>query len=624
MAMTSEWKGRGASVVRLTLFGLGAVGAVWVGFLAVDAAEAGRWLQRYGYYAMGLTFGWWGWALAAMAREARGVGEWGRGSWGRVLREHGWAWAVGGGLALVAWASVPFSTKVLYDEVVLQATAKNIHLMREFGTMVRGYEIDGVFRSLEVYVDKRPFFYPFLVALVHDLTGERLSNGFWLNAFLWPVVAGLAYAVFLRFGSKRAALAALGCFVACPLLAQNANGAGMDLLNVAMMLAAMGVALLYLERPGEQRLAGLILTVVLLAQTRYESALFVLAGALVVLEGWRRAGRVILPVAAVLAPWLLVPVALHNTYLSGTPVLWELSEDIESRFEARHFWGNVGHGLTFLFSFSGRLLNAWWLSVTGSLAMAGLLIYGVARWRRWRAFPGNGVVAVAFGLAVAGNLGLLMFYFWGQLDDPIVSRLILPFHVMLGVAVAAFLGRVERWSESGARWAGWVLAGALLAYVSFGLKATAYHLTINQLAEEMDWELAWLGQRAERPGLIITNKSAIAWLAAGVPSISTGRANFSQDRMVYHFEAGSFGEVLVMQYFRSRTEEGEWVLDPTDALTAAYGLKPVVERRFGGRLLRISRVVEMRWPPPEEEGAEADTGEEAGEVATGSAEGDPG
>ena len=154
--------------------------------------------------------------------------------------------------------------------MVLQATAWNLHSFREVGTVVRGYPVEGIFTSLDIYLDKRPYFFPFLLSLFHDFTGYRELNGFLLNTLLLPLVLGLLYAVARRLAAARAALAGLACFGASALLAQNATGVGMELLNLVLMILAMLLAADYLTKPDEDRLSALILTSVLLAQTRYE------------------------------------------------------------------------------------------------------------------------------------------------------------------------------------------------------------------------------------------------------------------------------------------------------------------------------------------------------------------
>jgi hypothetical protein len=583
---------------RLVLFGAAGLVAFAYGFLAHPAAEAGLLLQRHGYLVMLGTFLWWGFAMCRLAadsdmrRAAAGWRDW--------LQLHRAAIGSMAGLTLVACLTVPFSYKVLFDELVLQSTAWNLHFFRELGTMLRGYEVEGVFRSLFVYVDKRPFFYPFIVSLVHDLTGFRLTNAFLVNSVLLPVCLLLLYGVLKQLAGFRAALAGLVCFGASSLLAQSANGSGMEMLNLVMLLLTLRLAVHYLAGPEERRLSALVLSCVLLAQTRYESALYVAPVALVILEGWRRAGRLIMPPAALAAPLLLIPCALHNTYLSGTPMLWELHENTASRFSPEYLWGNLASAARYFFDFSRQLLSSWWLSLAGFPA---LLVVAASLWskrREWRTAAPVRLAAVLFGGAAAGNLGLLLFYYWGQLDDHIVARLVLPFNAVLAMAVAWTADRLPPdWPPVVTRG---LIVGALVSYLGFGLPTLAYHRTLNQRAWEMSWEQQWVANRPVVPRLIITNKSALSWLIMKTPSIDIGRARHFAERVRFHLEAGTFQEVLVTQYYRPTGPEGGFILDPQDALPSAYVLAPLVERQIGGKLLRISRLVEIGLPQAKEEG----------------------
>ena len=423
--------------VRLVLFGLVAVVAVAFGFLAHSVEEARIWVQRYGYYTIAFTFAW-----AVFAAVKAGPG------WARITprmsrRETFSLVATIASLTLVAAVTVPYTYKVLYDEFVLQATAWCMHEAREVGAIVLGYEVQGVFATFQNYLDKRPFFFAFLVSLIHDLTGYREANMFALNTVLMPVVLGLLYVLARRLAGHVASLAAVCGLGAFSLLAQNATGSGMEMLNLAMLLLVVLLACWYLDAPDEPRLTVLLLGTVLLAQSRYESGLYVLPAALVVLEGWRRSGRLILPAAAMLTPALLIPYALHNTYLSGTPMLWELREGDISRFGAVYLADNLKHAWTFLFDFTGRYTNSWWLALAGIPALLAATWLAIKGIRSWRTASASNVVLVVFGAAIWANLGLLMFYYWGNLDDPIVSRLSLPFCALLALAIAWACGQVR-------------------------------------------------------------------------------------------------------------------------------------------------------------------------------------
>ncbi len=563
-----------------------AVAAVVLGFLFFTPEQSGEIVRQYGYYAIIGTFLWF---VLLLAREGREFGEF----WRRMPL--GEKWRLGAlvmGLSVVAWAVFPFSYKVLYDELVLQATSWNLHRLREIGTMVRGYEVEGVFLPLFVYLDKRPYFFALLVSLVHDVTGFRESNAYLFNAVLLPIVLVLFYVIARRVAPARVAWVGLACLGASPLLAQNANGAGMDLLNLAMVLLGVLLASRYLEQPDEKRLSILLLTCVLLAQTRYESLLFVPITGIIVIEGWRRAGRIVLPITAIITPLLLIPSGLHNSYLSGTPTLWELKENMDSRFELSHVWPNLGHAFSYFFYFGRVYLTATWLSICGFGAMGWLLYRVFSTKRNWKLLDPTITTVGLFALAILANLSLLMAYFWGQLTDPIVSRLILPFTVLQGFAIVVVL---RRWSSSHPTLINWVGGGALLFYLGWGLPAAAHHREINQLTTELAWEQRAVSRMAPVSRLMLTDKTTLGWLMKELPTLSLVDAGTRADAIQFHLDHGTFKEVLVTQRYRPVNPEGEvFQVDPRDVISDRFVLEPVVERMVGARLVRISRVVEIK------------------------------
>jgi hypothetical protein len=571
--------------VRLLLFGVVALLAAAGGFLVFSVNEARILVQRFGYYTIAGTFVW-----AVIAWTRCFPGWWC--SWRHLTRRE--IWSTTGfilGLTLVAVITVPYTYKVLYDEFVLQATAWSMHDARIVGAMVRGYDIGGVFTTLQTYLDKRPIFFAYLISLLHDLTGPRTANAFALNTALMPVALGLVYLFARRLVPHLASLAAVCAFGAFTLLAQNATGSGMEMLNLVMLLLVMHLGAWYLEQPDDARLTAFILGAVLLAQTRYESGLYVAPAALVVLEGWWRSRRLILPAAAMLAPALLIPYALHNTYLSGSPLLWELREGEATRFSPVYLTDNLIHAFRFFFSFSGKLTNSWWLG------LAGLPAFGWALWaacrhaKRWRLVSATTMSLVIFGAAIAANLGLLMFYYWGQLDDSIVSRLSLPFSALCALCIAwAVVKFPARWQNRVAQIA---MGGALLSYLTSGLLANGTHWSLNLQAREIAWELAVVQQQPPKPRLILTNKSALIWLTNEISSIQIVRARQRIDAIRYHLAQHTFSEVLVMQNYRPVGPEGGFQLDPLDRLPDAFVLEPVLERRFGTHIARISRVADL-------------------------------
>ncbi len=573
------------SETRLVCFGLVAVAAVYFGFIGLGVEASGTLVKRFGYYFILGTFVLWLaslWRLWRLRREGGGMTR--RESWIAVF--------VMGIFSLVAFKAEPFRSKILYDEFVLQSTAYNMHYFRDAATMVRGYDVLGVFFSTDNYLDKRPNFFPFLISLVHDLTGYRTANAYWLNAFLLPVALSLVYYLGRRLNGPRGGLLAVLLLGSLPLLGQNATGSGMELLNVVMILAVTALGAVYLRQPDEERLSTLVLGAVLLAQTRYESAIFVAPVAAVIALGWWRARRIILSWTTVLAPLLLLPSALQNKVLSQTRWMWELKENQDTRFGPEYLMGNLRGARAFFFNTSAQMANSWPLAVLGSLSLSYI------SWRLLRGFRGLpranpdhvSLLLISFGIIT--NAVLIMFYYWSNLADPIASRLSLPLSLLLAFAVVVAAARWDRLIP-----ASMTMTGLMAVFaVGVAFAHQAQHLYSHLGIDEIEWEKRYVALRPPGERLIITNKSTMPWLLTKIPSILIGRSFLVGDRLQYQLERHTFREILVFQSLRPTSKEGDHQLVPEDRVPPGFQLELLTEKRFGTKIDRVSRLVAVNLP----------------------------
>ena len=387
---------------RLGWFAGCAVASVAVGFVLIPPSFAKTLIAGWGYYfILGLfsLFVFYAWRVAASRRD----------SWQPALRRPG---VVGLALAaatvVVIWSD-PFRHKILFDEYVLQGTALHMHTTKEIGTVIRAYEIAGSWVPIDTFLDKRPYFFPFLVSLVHDFTGYRLANLFIVNAALAPCFLALVYWLARTVTGRGPALLAVGLLATMPLLGQQATGAGMEMHNLTMVALVMALAVLYLRAPDDDRLSLLVLGTLLLSQSRYESVIFVAATALVIAAGWWRVRRVLLPWPAVVAPLLLVPYAWQARFVDASPMLWQLAEGQTSRFGLNYLAGNLEGAWGFFFNTTTAIANSWYLSVLGAAGLAWTLI----RAWRWSRRPERGEISppllmlAAYGLLFVTTAGLL-------------------------------------------------------------------------------------------------------------------------------------------------------------------------------------------------------------------------
>ncbi len=101
--------------------------------------------------------------------------------------------AIAAGTAFAVWSD-SFKHKILFDEFVIQGTAYYMHITKQVSTILRAYNIAGTWLPIDPYLDKRPYFFPFLVSLLHDLDRlPRSQNMFALNVACASALLGLLY-----------------------------------------------------------------------------------------------------------------------------------------------------------------------------------------------------------------------------------------------------------------------------------------------------------------------------------------------------------------------------------------------------------------------------------------------
>lgn len=571
---------------RLALLSCTALVALDIGFVFFDVNQARQILRQGGYYFILLTFGLW-LAVLWRLRPANHADE------PMPKKDLLMAASLVALLLLVALSQETFRSKILFDEYVLQSTAYNMHFFRDNSAMVRGYDVQGMFLSMDSYVDKRPAFFPFLLSLLHDLLGYRRENVFLLNAGLFVATLGLVWWIGWQLNGRRGGLLAAGLLGTLPLLAQNASGAGMELLNIGMLLVVMLSAAGWLARPDEARLSAFVLGVVLLVQSRYESALYVLPAVAVILLGWWKGKKVVVSWIAVMAPLLFVPTALLQKMISGSPIMWELRENQTARFSVDYLADNLRGAWSFFTSVGSAQANSLLL---GLLGFPALLCIG---WRLGRAK--QPVVELApirqslllFGGGMLAATALIMFYYWASFSDSMAARFALPLHLLLILAVVA----VAAWYDR--RWPVSWIALVVVAIFTLGssVPKQAYHFYSHMGNDEVEWERRVVAGRPSVNRLIITNKSTLPWLIDQTPAILLERSRAVADRLAEQLAMPDFAEILVTQGARPTSKEGDFQLPPDEVLPEWFHLQLLTERRFGTKLARISRLISIDLPP---------------------------
>jgi 4-amino-4-deoxy-L-arabinose transferase-like glycosyltransferase len=569
---------------RTVLLALVILLSLVLGFVTFAPAQAVNVVRHGGYWMVLLAFVLFAWYFLLSLRD----------SWAQWRDIRGW-WRAGLlvlGMTVFLHIHERHEFKVVADEVVLGSTAMDMHFEREAAVVVRGYDYAGNFTPLNVYVDKRPLFFPFLLSLVHDLAGYRVANVFVLNGLLSLALTALFYLLGRRLGGPPAGAAAVLLLCTVPLVAQNATGGGFELLNMVMILLTCWLGLRYAERPTADRLCALVLAGVLLAQVRYESAVFILPVGATVLYVWWRERRADLSWPLIFAPLLLPLLPLQHNVFNLSQASWQLNDvaGATQPFSLQYFYDNVGHAMNFFISFDGTQPSSWLVAILGTFGVGFFVLTLYKHHREIFALEPATAVFCIFLIGLIIHTGLMLCYFWGHWDDPVIRRLSLPAHVLLIFSLIFVLPRL---TNHRLRWP--VLIGGALAYlIGVTVPASAMHRFTqeNFAARTTNWLGGHIRALGSKSVLAIDNNAGLQWFLYRKSSINPVALSLRPEAFLYHYRRHSFDEIIVVQRVGLELAPNQRFVSAGDDLGPGIQLELIEEKAFAPPyLVRISRVV---------------------------------
>lgn len=559
--------------------------AALLSFFAIPDALALPFVKHCGFWFVLVTFGLFLHALWQTFGESLRQGAWRKPDWPSVA-----VIALGTTVLLV---HEPFGFKILMDEISLLGTSMNMHFNKIILMPIRGNDIQGTFLLLDGLLDKRPLFFPFLESIIHDLTGYRPANAFVLNGLLTVVFLALVNAAGRMLAGRLAGWFGVALCAGLPLLAHNATGGGFELLNLVMILATLLLGIRFAAKPDAASLTALGYSALLLAQVRYESVLYLLPVALLVLMVWAREGRAMLSWPLLVAPLLMIHYPLHHRLFTLRHEVWELASKpgYTTPFSFTFISDNLVHAAAFFFGRPAEQPNSLVFSVLGCLAIPffGLLV--LKRLRKLSAETPAALVTTVFAFGFAAQFLLMMCYFWGKFDEPVIRRLSLPTHLGMLIALFSIL------PQFGGALASRILLGvASLGVLASGVPSMAAHTYSREYLPGLEtaWRRKFMKEQPRKDYLVIDN-DAMIWITHQVSATPIGQAVNRRDAIVFHMRNRTFSAVYVFQRFNVDSETGRMTLREGDDLGPAFVLETVQEERLQLLTLdRISRLKEIR------------------------------
>jgi hypothetical protein len=452
--------------------------------------------------------------------------------------------------ALIVSASVfmhlqfPHQYKVLADEATQMNTSQALQQHRLVYTPGTANYRNGIFLVGEGFFDKRPYLFPFLLSVMHDLTGYRYTNSIWLNALLTPFIILLFFMLGRRIHRGLGGGAAVLLAIGVPIFAHTATGGGFESLNLVLLLSSFYFALRIWQQPSREGVGLLVMCACLLGYARYESVLYVLPVGVTVWMALGRPRSASLPWILYLAPLLCIPLVwLQRIAFSQQSMYFQLAYHQDpSAFSASFLHRNLLGAWRFFFVpnpvyLSSPLITV--LGVAGAVVLVRILL-------KKRLGGGRGGrcewTLMMFLLATIANAIIFLFFNYGQYDEYITQRISIPvfaLFLILGVYLVSVFS---------ALWARWAIAGLVVVNILvFYMPAAHGNFYSKEYINGKDFQFVqdYNKTLGAEEGVFIYTHNRTAWLCARRPGLTLREATKDVNEIYNVIDKKRYSRILV-------------------------------------------------------------------------------
>ncbi len=578
------------AILQIGLATLASIAALLISFYLTSPKQAVYIIKHYGLW---LTLG----TVLVFIFELRNpIKHLGLAEIKSALKRHGPA------LLLILFATgylhlhVDRGFKILYDEYTLNSTAMNFYTDGHALVQAASHQMDGEVIAKAGFVDKRPCLFPFCVAVLHQLTGYRPSNAFWLNSGLTALLLTLLYLIVYRTCDKKYAYLSILLFTSLPLLAQNSTGGGYELLNLCLIASLVLAGMRYLKSNGTEGLNLVTIIAVLLASTRYESILYTLVP--VVLCGIKclQQKQIRLTWFTSISPIALIPPLLSYAIFTSNERFIQTTN--ENFFSIAHLATNLKAATRYLFDLQGDFSNSALLSLVGVSALLILAVFIIRKFNLSHISRGYLTPLLAVFAIVALNTFLALTCYWGAWTDPMTARFSLPLQLFFAIAPALALyhcfkiRKLPIWPS--------IACIVFTVTVSSSTSIRINNETRLLITSGNHWALNWITQNVPTNKSLIISDGAIGIQLYDFPAIPITVANNMPERVLHLLDINFYDQIYVVESLVDFGDAYE-TMPPLGAnrLSKRFALTHFAQKAFSrNSFYRISQITALHKAGP--------------------------
>jgi hypothetical protein len=441
----------------------------------------------------------------------------------------------------------PWVDRVLFDEYVYSGISYMMHTSREALNPYSAHLIEGRLEIFGSIPDKRGYLYSFLVSLLHDFTGYRSSNSYILNSFLGLTILPLTYVTSKYIFNRNIALIVTLLWFSFGLLPAHINSAGYDILNLFLLQIWLLLACMSVRSKSNQIWVLFFLTSICLALVRNESV-FYLFGLLLIfivrvnlLINTQITWKTVLSMVA-----LTVPV-IANINFSKLDGLREnvLGQDF---FSILNLKDNFFTSLYFSLDTSNFRPNSPILALLGIVGLIAFLVNYVGSRLRNETLCNTTYVLLILACCQALSFILFTCNFWGNWNDPMVSRFSIPLHFGGLLMAAWLLDRIIIIYKFDRVFHILIIIAIVNILFTYPSKTNLIYTNSFKVGKEMEYAKSYLKNMANPNTLVITNGIS-GFISEKIPGIPVNALVERSWRIQAMIDQQIYSDILVFDRF---------------------------------------------------------------------------
>ncbi len=451
----------------------------------------------------------------------------------------------------------PPKFKILTDEANLVGVSMSMHYDKTVSLPLQGLSIDYEPSSYSYSTGKRPLLYPLTISFIHSILGYSANNGFIVNFLSGVLILFFFYLFLTCFFPKFYAILSIIIMASFPNFVFWVTSSGFESINLLFVIFVFILFHKFLIHKDVEVAELLFLSLILLAQCRYESIIYFTAIILLVPYLFNRSIIHKYTFVTYITPILLAPVIwqrkLYVHVSEPVRIGLEIYEKTDQLFCFNNFISNFSKNV---FVLLGLNSHYGFMPVISLLAIIGFYLIVKKNIVGFSKTDLKNELIYFYGLT--GFFLLLIIYssyYWGYFTLPVSNRLALVFLPFIVFSAIYCLNKICSKLQTQKKILLIILFAFHLIYywpyasdqkIINGLSLTyEYNKVLNYIKKNYDIKHEKILIISDRPSLYLIHNCG---------SVNFSYANNNKEKIEYFFN-NYFDHIIVMQRYLLKTNK---------------------------------------------------------------------